>query len=351
MNLARRVKQKAAELGFNRVGIIRAEPSPTLHAYSDWIAANYHGQMGYLAREDRLVRRQDLNIILPNVQSLILVALDYTTLTPPENILNDPRRGRISNYAWGVDYHEVMLPRLQALGDWLQQELGDSQQIEQRIYVDTGAILERSHAQQAGLGFVGKNTMLIHPQASSYFFLGELLTTYNFAEYDEPHRETMCGSCTRCLTACPTNAFPQPYQLDARRCISYLTIELKTTIPVEMRSLMGNWVYGCDVCQTVCPWNRFAMQTAETEFFPADIENVAPPLIDLLQLDTSGFKERFANSPILRIKRERLVRNACVAAGNSGLVEFIPILQSLANEDESDLVRDHAQGALQRLSN
>lgn len=355
MSLIERLKAQAAELGFNRVGVIRAEPSPTLDAYLAWVQANRHGKMGYLAREDRLVRRQDLNIILPNVQSMILVALDYTTLIPPDDVLNDPRRGRISNYAWGVDYHEVMLPRLKALGDWLKQELGEAHQVESRAYVDTGAILERSHAQQAGLGFIGKNTMLIHPQSGSYFFLGELLTTADFEHfpnggtYDTPHRETMCGSCTRCLTACPTDAFPQPYQLDARRCISYLSIELKAEIPLEMRPLMDNWLYGCDICQEVCPWNRFAIQTSETAFFPADIDNVAPRLLDILQLNNASFKERFAESPILRIKRERLVRNACVAAGNSGVTDFMPILRQLAADDDSELVCDHAIWAIQQL--
>lgn len=347
--LEKRLKQQAVKLGFNRVGIVAAQPSPTLSAYFDWVENQYHGHMGYLAREDRRIRRQDLNVILPNVKSMILVALDYTTLMPPEDILHDPRRGRISSYAWGVDYHDMMLPRLEELGMWLQEEFGEAQEVKHRAYVDTGAILERSHAQQAGLGFVGKNTMLIHPQAGSYFFLGELLTTYDFKDYDKPHRDTMCGTCTRCLNACPTNAFPHPYQLDARRCISYLTIELKSSIPVDLRPLLDNWIYGCDICQEVCPWNRFAMQTLETDFFPADIEQVAPSLIDLLQLEVPQFKERFANSPILRIKRERLVRNACIAAGNSGLLEFIPLLQPLANADESKLVREHAVWALQQL--
>jgi epoxyqueuosine reductase len=244
-----------------------------------------------------------------------------------------------------------MASRLESLAQWLKHQLGGPMQ--QRVYVDTGAILERSHAQQAGLGFVGKNTMLIDPRAGSFFFLGEILTSVDFGEgasaYDAPHRATMCGTCTRCLHACPTDAFPQPYVLDARRCISYLTIELKTAIPEELRPLMGNWVYGCDICQEVCPWNRFAMESVEAAFFPLNIDDVAPWLSDLLSLSQEAFQERFAGSPILRIKRERLVRNACVAAGNSGDAGLKPALYHLAASDESVLVREHATWALQNM--
>lgn len=349
MLLKQQLREQASALGFNRLGITRAQPSPRLDAYKAWVAAGMHGKMGYLARDDRQVRREDLNVIVPGVQSLIIVALDYTTLTLPNDLVHDPTRGRISNYAWGVDYHDIMLPRLKTLAVWLQKQLTET--VEWRVYVDTGAILERSHAQQAGLGFVGKNTMLIHPRRGSYFFLGEILTTHAFlpSDYDEPHRETMCGSCTRCLEACPTEAFPQPYILDARRCISYLTIELKDSIPVHLRSLMQNWVYGCDVCQVVCPWNRFAVQTLESDFFPGELDEVAPPLNDLLKLDEQSFEERFANSPIARIKRARMVRNACVAAGNSQNGSFIAQLERLQS-DESVLVQEHAQWALDTIN-
>ncbi len=346
-NLVQRLKHRASELGFNRLGITPAQPSPTLDAYLQWIAAGMHGAMGYLARDDRVVRRQGLNVILPGVRSLIIVALEYTTLQPPPDVVNDPRRGRISNYAWGIDYHDLMTSRLEQLATWLQHQADGNH----RVYVDTGAILERSHAQQAGLGFVGKNTMLIHPQAGSYFFLGEILTTLSFdGVYSQSHRETMCGTCTRCLQACPTDAFPHSYRLDARRCISYLTIELKGRIPLDLRPQIGNWVYGCDICQQVCPWNRFGVASIETDFFPASMDDVAPHLSDLLELTTASFKERFAHSPILRIKRERLVRNACIAAGNSGQVEFLPVLRRLAIEDESSLVREHAAWAITRLA-
>jgi epoxyqueuosine reductase len=242
----------------------------------------------------------------------------------------------------------VLTSRLQTLAERLQTASGE--QTACRVYVDTGAILERSHAQRAGLGFVGKNTMVIDPRGGSHFFLGEILTNFEMDCYDSPARETQCGSCQRCLAACPTNAFPQPYVLDARRCISYLTIEHKGAIDLELRPLMGNWVFGCDVCQNVCPWNRFAIQTREPAFYPLDIDRAAPPLTDLLTLDDATFQIRFDNSAVMRIGRDRLVRNACVAAGNSRVAEFIPMLDQLARTDHNELVQESAAWAQSRLS-
>lgn len=342
------LQEKARALGFNVMGITPAVPSPHLDAYLRWVDANMHGKMGYLAREDRLARRRDLNVILPGVRSMIMVGLDYTAFNIPESVLADPTRGRISRYAWGVDYHEVMIPRLATLADWLNEHTP----INHRVYVDTGAILERSHAQQAGMGFIGKNTMLIHPRRGSYLFLGEILTTLEFDDYDTPHTETMCANCTRCLTACPTNAFPKPYLLDARRCISYLTIELKDEIPLELRPLMGNWVYGCDVCQEVCPFvRRFAEETTEEVFRTFDIDRAAPPLHDLLTMTPESFNRRFADSAILRIKHERLLRNACVAAGNSGDKSLISLLENIAMQKEKyPLASSHAAWAIDKLA-
>jgi epoxyqueuosine reductase len=345
---AQRVRAKAAELGFNLAGITPAVPSPQLDAYLRWIEAGYHGSMGYLARADRVARRRDLNVILPGARSLIVVGLDYHTPVP-QDVLCDPSRGRISSYAWGLDYHAVMIPRLEALADWLRSETRHDSAY--RVYVDTGAILERSHAQQAGFGFTGKNTMLIHPRRGSFFFLGEVVTTLEFDAYDDPYPAqggVSCGRCTRCLAACPTNAFPAPHVLDARRCISALTIEHRGSIPVEQRLLMGNRVYGCDVCQDVCPFNRFAVETGEQAFFAADLDRAAPPLVNLLGLTEEAFRRRFAGSPVLRIGRERLVRNACVAAGNWRGVETLPLLKKLLG-DESALVREHARWALSQF--
>jgi epoxyqueuosine reductase len=346
MLLTQSIKERARELGFDRVGVTPARPSPRLDAYLDWIEAGMHGQMAYMARPDRVARRRDLELILPGVRSVVVVALDYFTLQPPPEIALDPSRGRISNYAWGRDYHAVMTPRLEELAAFVRDEAPG--QVAHRAYVDTGPILERDHAEQAGLGFTGKNTLRIAPHGGSYAFLGELLLTVDL-DYDEPFDEGVgCGACTRCLVACPTQAFSRPYALDARRCISYLSIELKGPIPRDLRPQMGNWVYGCDACQEVCPFQRFAQTTWEEAFYPQDYDDMAPPLLDLLALDEDAFNHRFADSPIKRIGRDRLVRNACVAAGNWGEPDvFVPLAGLL--RDSSPLVRGHAAWALGRI--
>jgi epoxyqueuosine reductase len=343
---AEKLRTKAVELGFNLVGVTPAAPSPRLDAYLRWIDAGMNGEMGYMARDDRQARRRDLNLILPGVRSLVVVGLDYRTDAIPDAILNDPARGRIASYSWGTDYHDILTPRLEQMATWLRDESGQS--ISHRIYVDTGAILERSHAYEAGLGFTGKNTMLIHPRRGSNFFLGEILTDLEFDSYDKPQKATMCGSCIRCLRACPTNAFPAPHVLDARRCISYLTIEHKGWIERELRPLMGNWIFGCDVCQEVCPFQRFATPTHEREFYPVDVDRAAPPLLDLLSLDDDLFKTKYHGTPIYRIKRERLVRNACIAAGNWGHHDAVNPLENLLTDD-SPIVRGHATWALGRI--
>ena len=240
-----------------------------------------------------------------------------------------------------------MTVRLKSLAEWLQSAVGRS--LSQRIYVDTGAILERAHAHQAGLGFIGKNTLLIHPRRGSYFFLGEILTDLEFDVYDTPGQSTQCGNCVRCVAACPTNALSSPYELDARRCISYLTIEHKDWIPYELRSQIGNWLFGCDVCQDVCPWQRFATPTTESAFYPpTGIARAAPLLLDLLKLSEAEFKARFTGASLLRSQRNRLVRNVCIAAGNWGQPSVVPALQLLL-EDTSPLVRGHVAWALTKI--
>jgi epoxyqueuosine reductase len=359
--LTERVKRKALELGFSMVGVVAAEPGRRLAAYRHWIELERHGEMGYLARPDRLARREDLNVILPGVRSIVCVGLDYATLELPEEIAGDPARGRISNYAWGVDYHEVMTPRLKELAAWLERQVAANPKsqipnsksqmqngVVSKVYVDTGAILERDHAETAGLGFTGKNTMLIGPRRGSWFFLGELLTTAELVPDTWQQPMPGCGSCRRCLDACPTNAFPEPYVLDARRCISYLTIELKGWIPRELRPLMGNWVYGCDVCQVVCPFNRFARPSGEVGFRPVNWGAAAPPLLEVLALDEAAFAARFAHSPIKRIKRRGLLRNACVAAGNWGSAAAVRALTRLLSDPEP-ILRGHAAWALGQI--
>lgn len=348
--IRQQIEEKARELGFNMVGFVPAQPARRLHAYLRWIEAEMHGRMGYLARPDRLIRRQDLNVILPGVQTLICVGLDYFNRQIPEAIANDPSRGRLSNYAWGADYHDIMTPRLKELAAWLASQTNTASQ--SRVYVDTGAILERDHAESAGFGFTGKNTMLINPRRGSFFFLGEILTTLALDNGQDdpianPQSPISCGSCSRCLTACPTNAFPQPYVLDARRCISYLTIELKGWIPVALRPLLGNWIYGCDICQEVCPFNRFAPTTTEDAFF-GTFDFAAPSLLELLTLDNEGFQQRFAHSPVKRIRRGRFLRNVCVAAGNWGSETAVAPLVNLL-QDPEPLIRGHAAWALHQI--
>lgn len=344
------IKRRAGALGFSFCGVVPAAPSPTLDGYLAWIDAGMHGTMGYMARPDRVARRRDLNVIVPGASTLIVVGLDYTTAGPPQDVLRDPLRGRIAAYAWGQDYHDIMGAALKQFAAELEQgAFGGTPAT--KWYVDTGAILERSHGQQAGFGFIGKNTLLIHPRRGSMFFLGEIVTDAEADHYDEPMAASAagCGSCTRCLTACPTSAFPKPYVLDARLCISYLTIEHKGEIPVELRGKMGNWIFGCDVCQEVCPWQRFAPITHVSAFAPDSHDRAAPLLVDLLTLDDAEFLRRFAGSPVKRIGRARMVRNACIAAGNSGSTAVVAPLSALA-DDADPLIREHARWALAQLA-
>ena len=342
---AGRIRRKARELGFNLCGVTPARPSPTLSAYLRWIQMGMQGEMRYMSRSDRVRRRQDLRQIMPSAKSLIVVGLDYHARYADETTLNDPARGRIAAYAWGLDYHQVIELRLGAFAEWLAGAHGGG--VDQKVYVDTGAILERSHAQQAGLGFIGKNTMLIHPRRGSYFFIGEIISALEFDDYDEPQRESMCGTCTRCLAACPTDAFPAPFVLDSRRCISYHTIENKGWIDRELRGDFGNWIFGCDICQDVCPFQRFAEETDEVAFLPLDLNRVAPKLTDVLMLDEERFERMFRRSPVERVGRDGLVRNACIAAGNWRDEVAIPYLIQLLY-DASPLVRGHAAWALWR---
>ena len=354
MNLTQRLKQKAYDLGFDLIGIAPAERAPHAAAYQHWLDQHYHAEMGWLERDPD--RGSDPRQVVTRAKSVLVVGLCYFTLNPPDELWHDPLRGRIARYAWGLDYHDVMLPRLRTLGDFAAQEAGA---LNQRAYIDTGPMLERDFAAQAGLGFVGKNSLLINPRWGSYLFLGEILLDCDL-DYDEPAttggailpqsngKMASCGQCTRCLTACPTQAFVAPYILDSNRCISYLTIELKGTIPVDLRPLLGQWIYGCDICQEVCPWVRRYAQPNRQPFLRYDPEWAIPKLVDLMALDEAGFRARFHGSPIKRTKRRGLLRNVAVALGNSGQPEVIPILQQ-ALHDPEPLIRDHAAWAIAQL--
>ena len=334
---------RAAAMGFSAGGVVRAEPSPHLDSYFAWLAAGHHAGLYYMNRPDRTARRRDLNVVLRGAKSILSVALDYHAQVDPA-LLADPSRGRISAYAWGQDYHTVMGERLRALAADLKQ-----MQHKAAVYVDFGALLERSHGQTAGLGFVGKNTLLIHPRRGSLFFLAEIITTAEFDEYDSPlNPSPACGRCTRCLNNCPTEAFPRPFVLDANRCISYHTIENPTWTPRSLRPKFGNWVFGCDVCQDVCPWNRFAPVSTDAAFPSPPEHRAAPRLSELLALTDSRYQAWYGGSPVAQIRRARLVRNACIAAGNSADESLIPPLRGLLY-DPNPFVRGHAAWALWRL--
>ncbi|HJW82880.1 MAG TPA: tRNA epoxyqueuosine(34) reductase QueG, partial [Anaerolineae bacterium] len=251
MNFTERIKHRAYELGFDLIGVAPAGRATRADAYARWVEAGHAGEMTYLTREPEL--RQDVRALLPGAHSVAAVGLSHYTIDLPDEIKRDPSRGLIARYAWGRDYHDVMIPRLRALRDFIQAETASNPR--SLIYVDTGPVLERDFAAQAGLGFTGKNTGLIHPRMGSWLFLGEIILDIEL-DCDEPIVNIGCGACSRCLTACPTNAFPAPYILDTRRCISYLTIELRSSIPRELRPLMGNRIFGCDECQDMCPWPR-----------------------------------------------------------------------------------------------
>jgi len=341
---AQMVMRQALSLGFDLVGIIAARPPDTYDRYREWLAQGYHGEMGYLARPDAVAKRADLNRILPGVRTVIVVAVNYLTASP--DCSGDPSRGCISRYAWGDDYHDILLARLRRLAELIEEQVGHA--VVGRAYVDTGPLLERAMAVEAGLGFIGKNTNLIHPGLGSWLFLGELLLTVEIPTSVAAGRKGGCGKCTRCLDACPTGALIAPYRLDARRCISYLTVENKGPIPDEMRPLLGNRIFGCDICQEVCPWNRrFARPTDDAAFRPR-AELLAPPLVQLMELDDAGFRRLFHGSPIKRAKRRGLLRNVAVALGNWGDPAAIPVLRR-ALHDPEPLIREHAAWALARI--
>jgi epoxyqueuosine reductase len=346
--LTEQIKAQAFSLGFDFVAVVPAGPAPHARAYADWLASGYAGEMAYMARDP--LRRQDPRQVLAGARSIVVTGLNYFTQWVPDEWRNDPSRGLISKYAWGLDYHDVMLPRLRQLVDFTRQEAGVG--VEARAYVDAGPILERDWAAAGGIGFFGKNTCLIHPRLGSWLFLGEVLVDLEL-EYDAGLSQPGCGTCNRCLTACPTRAFPRPYVLDSRRCISYLTIELKGAIPLDLRPLIGNHICGCDDCQDVCPWSiRFArprLEGARLETAPAGPQvETAPALLSLIGMDDEGFRLRFKGSAVRRAKRRGLLRNVAVALGNWGSEEAVPALAQ-ALDDPEPLIRGHAVWALGRI--
>ncbi|RYY36443.1 MAG: tRNA epoxyqueuosine(34) reductase QueG, partial [Sphingomonadales bacterium] len=317
------IKVKAAEIGFAACGIARADAAPASGArLREWLADGRHGSMIWM--EERAHHRESPAGLWPEVRSVISLGMSYAPATDPLALAGEGETGRISVYAQGQDYHDVVKRRLKELARWI---VGQARDADVKVFVDTAPVMEKPLAEAAGLGWQGKHTNLVSREHGSWLFLGAIYTTLEL-EADTPRRST-CGSCDACQTACPTAAFPAPYQLDARRCISYLTIEHKGPIPHEFRAAMGNRIYGCDDCLAVCPWNKFAAAARANLAFLPRAELTAPALADLLALDDAGFREVFSGSPIKRIGRDRMVRNCLIAAGNSGSAALAGPVQAL----------------------
>jgi epoxyqueuosine reductase len=337
--LEERLKEHARSLGFELVGIAPATDSDGFDRLRDWLDRGFAGTMTYLHRHGDA--RRHPSSILPEVRSVIMVGMNYRPRE--EETQNRNRHGRISCYARGSDYHDVLRERLRCLLDWLRQERPDCLG---RGVVDTAPLLERDFARRAGLGWFGKNTMLLNKRLGSYFFIGALLTNLELA-CDEPHTASHCGVCTACLDACPTNAFVAPGTLDARRCISYLTIEHRGDVAEELRPGLSDWLFGCDVCQEVCPWNRKAPPGAEPALHGRpELEKL--DLIEVLGMTEEAFRRRFRGTALMRTKRGGLVRNAALVLGNCGDDSALPALRC-ATADPEAVVREAARWAIEQI--
>ena len=360
---------RAAQLGFDLCRVARCTTPPHAAEFRAWLEAGHAGDMAWLERNKD--RRTDPQLVLPGAQSVIVLGMNYwqgESGAPAANVSPSPAlrgtegreeqdgdalqmfqpphspvhraRGHIARYAWGEDYHDLIEQRLRELDRWLTERGGA-----QKCYVDTGPVLERDFAALAGAGWHGKSTMLISPELGAWFFLAEVLTTLEIEP--DPPLPDRCGKCTRCIAACPTGAITEPHRVDARRCVSYLTIELKGAIPEEMRSLIGDRIYGCDDCAAACPWNRFAQASRESAFAAREYVH-GWSLRDFLALDDDGFRTLFRKSPIKRIKRRGFLRNVCVALGNVGTPEDLPALERAALDPEP-LIAEHARWAIGRM--
>jgi epoxyqueuosine reductase len=336
-----RIKAEALRLGFDVCGLASvSDPWLAGARLAEFIAQGRHGEMDWMART--VERRSHPKAMWPDARSAIVLGLNYGPDADPLAALEHKDRATISVYARGDDYHELIKTRLKALARWLVAETG----CELKVFVDTAPLMEKPLAQSAGLGWQGKHTNLVSRNFGSWLFLGSVLT--DLALTPDASESDHCGACRACLDICPTKAFPAPYQLDARRCISYLTIEHAGAVPEEFRAAMGNRIYGCDDCLAVCPWNKFAETARESAFHARDaLEN--PPLADLARLDDAAFRAMFAKSPIKRVGRDRFVRNVLYAIGNSGDAGLARVAQSLAG-DPAAAVRDAAAWAVARLA-
>lgn len=330
----------AREIGFDSCRIAACASPPHSDEFRNWLRDGAAGEMSYMERGEE--KRGDPQKVLLGARSIIVLALNYWQggTESGKRKSETGKTGRISRYAWGDDYHDVIVAKLGKIDNFLRGFAGT-----QKCYVDTGPVLERDHAAQAGIGWHGKSTMLVDPRLGTWFFLAEILTTLELPP-DNPQRDR-CGKCERCMTACPTGAITSPHRLDARRCISYLTIELKGSIPVDLRPLIGDRIYGCDECLDACPWNRFAEVSRESAF-SARKSTIGMALRDYLTLGDAEFRIMFRNSPIKRIKRRGFLRNVCVALGNTGDLNDLPALERAAVDPEP-LIAEHADWAIGRI--
>ena len=338
MQLKERVIARALDEGFVAARICRPDAVPEVGArLSAFVGAGYHGQMSWMA--ERMHWRSDPSVLWPEAQSVVMLAESYAPEHDPMTVLRHGSLGAVSVYAQGRDYHDIVKKRLKRLARWLIEDAGG----QVKVFVDTAPVPEKALGQAAGLGWQGKHTNLVSRDWGNWAFLGSVFTTIAL-EPDVPEVDH-CGSCRACLDACPTQAFPAPYQLDARRCISYLTIEHKGPVDEALRPALGNRIYGCDDCLAVCPWNKFAVAASDMRYLGAV---GAPPLAELAQLDDAAFRLRFSGSPVKRIGRDRFVRNVLYAIGNSGNMSLLTVAQALVADADSS-VADAARWAVERL--
>jgi len=332
------IRNEARNIGFAKTGFAPAGKTPYMAYYRDWLRAGFHGEMRYLERQAE--KRGNPELVFPGVRSIVVAALNYYSGEEPPEL---PLTGRISRYALGADYHPEVMNRLERLLRFIKREVPEANG---RCYADAGPVMEKVWGAETSIGWIGKHSGLVSRELGTRFFIGVILLDIPL-EYDEKSR-SLCGGCRRCLDACPTGALVEPYRLDARKCLSYLTIEFRGTVPSELRPLFGNRIFGCDECQNACPWNRFALKTTVKELAPRK-ENIAPELLSLAGLSRGEFERRFAASPVLRAARDGFARNVMIALGNSRRAEAVPALKA-ALTDESPLVREHAEWALGQIS-
>ncbi len=348
MDLTPAIKAQAADLGFSLIGVTTADPLPHAPVFENWLDQGRQAEMHYLDTPRSRQCRAHPDLLLPGCRSVLVLGVRYPAPIPrePNNPSGSLVKGRVAAYAWSVDYHEFLSDRLRSMVSFIEQTVGHS--VPNRWYTDTGPVLERELAQRAGLGWIGKNTCLINPRHGSYFLLAEILLGIEL-EPDVPFVQDLCGTCTRCLQACPTGCILPDRTLDSGRCISYLTIELKGTIPTPLRPLMDGWVFGCDICQQVCPWNRFAIDPVDSAF-DARLVSPEPDLMAELRLTNQEFSQKYCHSPLRRTRRSGYLRNITVALGNLQDPAAIPDLAHSLQSDSDALVRSHAAWALGRLS-